>query len=230
MQAIIKKSLPGQYIHWIDDKFLKVLVLRHNPNGLKCDKAPIPGLRQCLLLSPKKTSRGKNNNMIDLSKFEGKIVDKIEDKKKLAFIDIQKWYAEVKTCYKFDDDVTINDSLVMGIFPSPGITSSESVEKFCIDVDYSRFFSSDSLLQLKNETQKFNCNHLRPTEITPRMIKSCIFPNFLTGEVLSIITSYIYRNEETTKDFLLWPATLRYLFKFEQMANPKKNKDMYYED
>ena len=145
MQVIKDKSLPGQYIHWIDDDYLKVLVLKHNPNGLKCDKAHVPGLRQCLLLSTKNSRQGKNFVLDDnttnimLTKFNTIICDKLRLKKLNAFKDIHLWYDDAHKYYNIESDEKPNESLVMGTFPAPAIISCEIVEKFCIDVDFSSF-------------------------------------------------------------------------------------------
>ena len=214
LTAFPSKNNNGQFIHWIDDSILKLMVLNDTPRKVKCASNSIFGIQQLLLLSPKKkrAAATKKGGMVPVALQSKQLQKLVSVKAKSKYSTVKRkftsWVRLAIPIFGWSSKAEDNERLCD--FPNFRVKEASIVEEYSNGTDVCHFFNAEELWLDINDNN-VDLHRLRPISITPRLIISLIYPNLLIGETITLILSYLFRN--VTQDFLIWPATaLKYLF------------------
>jgi hypothetical protein len=177
------------------------------------------------LTTKKRRERNEEIDPEQIGIYYSMIVQLMCKKKETAFVKLEDWLSKAVDHYQWADNDIKNDDQLLKEFPIRGITDAAVIERLSSNVDSSNFFNTEEInLEVTNKSCNFL--HLRTTPISVRVIQSCLHPEYLNGEAISLITSYLFRNYEKTNQFLLWPAnTLKYLFDMDSRVEVKTMND-----
>ena len=116
---------------------------------------------------------------------------------------VDKWIVAARPIYKWKTTISLHDCCGLKVCRFPdNVASREDIENFSSNVNSGGFYTSLHLaIDLSN---KHGMEHVRPSWISLNTLKRLLPETNLDEEGVSIMLSYMFRNQALMDEFLIW--------------------------